>query len=220
MITQKIQKDDESSAWGKAVSVIHASPPEILAFLWCYCSYLRMKTHIRTQGKLPRKVYSPEESSSCESRTQYVVVQKYMPVPYKPRESNLRFVWGEVEENNKCDDPEYKKTLALAFEPADVEYQFGEYINHTKSVFAGFSKKFKTNSKSSSSSIFSKLKVSISPTISEENREAKKRGVAKLKEKGVWLITPLASDVSDVTFVTNIIDNGNVSGKLATFLSH
>ena len=39
-------------------------------------------------------------------------------------------------------------------------------------------------------------------------REKQSLGVAQLEAKGVWVITPLAQNVCEVTYVTNIVDKG------------
>ena len=56
-------KEGDQSVWGKAYATIHASAPQVLAFLWNYCSNLRMIEHFKKDGHLLREVYVPPPGS-------------------------------------------------------------------------------------------------------------------------------------------------------------
>jgi len=80
----KKMKEGDLSMWGKASAIVHTSAEQALAFVWFYCSNLRMKEHQKMDGNLLREVYEPittDTAHSAQHRTQHIVVQKSMPPP-------------------------------------------------------------------------------------------------------------------------------------------
>jgi len=146
-------------------------------------------------GNLLRQVYEPattDTNAPSQYHTQHIVVQKSMPTPFQPRESNMRYVWDETNNNNE----ERFKTLIMAFEPAEINFISLKRKNRYSLPSA--KKVAKVNTHTSDSSVH--------PT--NDAREKQSLGVAQLEAKGVWVITPLAQNVCEVTFVTNIVDKG------------
>jgi len=125
----KKMKEGDPSAWGKASAMVHTTAEQILAFVWLHCSNLKMKEHQKKDGNLLRQTYEPVTTDtatvpSAQHRTQHIVVQKSMPPPFYPRETNMRFVWSEINNNNKnnINNEENSKTLIVAFEPAEINH--------------------------------------------------------------------------------------------------
>jgi len=109
--------------------MVHTTAEQILAFVWLHCSNLKMKEHQKKDGNLLRQTYEPVTTDtatvpSAQHRTQHIVVQKSMPPPFYPRETNMRFVWSEINNNNKnnINNEENSKTLIVAFEPAEINH--------------------------------------------------------------------------------------------------
>ena len=163
-------------------------------------------------GNLIRQVYEPIATDtvtvpSAQHRTQHIVAQKSMPPPIQPRESNMRYVWGEInnisnnnnEENNK--NKENSKTLIMAFETAQIKY------NREKRAPKSISKRM-----SSLMLRLSKTLSSVHPTSNWEEEQS--LGVAQLEAKGVWVITPLAQNLCEVTHVLNFVDKGKIPTSL------
>jgi len=193
----KKMKEGDPSAWGKASTTVHTTAEQALAFVWLYCSNLRMKEHQKMDGNLLRQTYEPTTTGtvpSAQHRTQHIVVQKSMPPPFYPRESSTRNVWGEMNNsnnNNFSNNEERFETLLLAFEPAEIKH-----ISERR----GRRKFAKTLPKRSYSSVH--------PTNNGE--EEQNLGVAQLETRGVWVIAPLAQNVCEVTHVVNIVDKGKI----------
>ena len=106
--------------WGKARGRVHAKIEEVLAYCWFYCSSYRLKEHEKKHGKLVRKYTevgpSPVFSSSAEShfptrqemvsagfnklpsesRSCHTTVRKKIPGWLGTRESNIKWVWGDL----------------------------------------------------------------------------------------------------------------------------
>ena len=192
----KKMKEGDPSAWGKASTLVHTTAEQVLAFVWLYCSNLRMKEHQQKDGNLTRQVYEPIATDtvsvpSAQHHTQHIVVQKSMPTPFQPRESNLRYVWDEINNNNE----ERSKTLIIAFEPAENKHV------SVKRVQTAISKlRSKVNKQKSDSSVH--------PT--NDGEEEQSLGVVQLETKGVWVITPLAQNLCEVTHVGNFVDKGKI----------
>ena len=208
----KKMKEGDPSMWGKASAIVHTTAEQALAFVWLYCSNLRMKEHHKKDGNLLRQVYEPittDTAPSAQHRTQHIVVQKSMPPPFRTRESNLRYVWDEINNNNNSNNEEDSKILMVAFEPAEIKY-VGE-----KRMQTAISKlRSKVNKQKSDSSVH--------PT--NDGEEEQSLGVVQLETKGVWVITPLAQNLCEVTHVLNIVDKGKVhtsvvNAKTGTSLS-
>ena len=201
----KKMKEGDSSAWGKASAIVHTTAEQVLAFVWLYCSNLRMKEHQKKDGNLLRKVYQPittdtATAPSAQHRTQHIVEQKSMPQPFQPRETNVRYVWGEMNNNN---NEENSKTLILVFEPVEIKHvseKRGRRITARKTAH----KVAKMNTRTSNSSVHPK----------NDGEEEQSLGVSQLETKGVWIITPLAQNVCEVTFVVNIVDKGKIPTSL------
>jgi len=195
----------DPSAWGKASTTVHTTAEQALAFLWLYCSNLRMKEHHKKDGNLLRQVYEPVTTDTvtvlpAQHRTQHIVVQKSMPQPFQPRETNVRYVWGEMNNNN---NEENSKTLILVFEPVEIKHvseKRGRRITARKTAH----KKAKVKTRTSNSSVHPK----------NDGEEEQSLGVSQLETKGVWIITPLAQNVCEVTFVVNIVDKGKIPTSL------
>ena len=199
----KKMKEGDPSAWGKASAIVHTTAEQALAFVWLYCSNLRMKEHQKKDGNLLRQVYEPITTDtatvpSAQHRTQHIVVQKSMPTPFQPRESNLRYVWDETNNNNE----ERFKTLIMAFEPAEINFISLKRKNRYSLPSA--KKVAKVNTHTSDSSVH--------PT--NDAREKQSLGVAQLESKGVWVIALLAQNVCEVTFVVNLVDKGKIPTSL------
>jgi len=207
----------DPSVWGKAYTTVHTTTEQVLAFVWFHCSNLRMKEHQKKDGNLIRKVYEPiviNTAPSAQHHTQHIVVQKSMPSPFQPRETNLKYVWGEISNtnnnnNNNNHKEEDSKTLVVAFEPAGINFI---------SELRGFRRTAKkTFSRMISSVRFSKrskrpAERTSNPTVHPTNngKEEQSLGVAQLELKGVWVITPLAQNLCEVTYVVNIVDKGKI----------
>jgi len=192
----KKMKEGDSSVWGKASAIVHTTAEQVLAFVWLYCSNLRMKEHQKKDGNLLRKVYQPittdtATAPSAQHRTQHIVVQKSMPTPFQPRESNLRYVWDEINNNNE----ERSKTLIMAFEPAEIKH-----ISERRGRRKMAKKVAKLHTRTSDSSVH--------PT--NDGEEEQNLGVVQLEAKGVWVITPHAQNVCEVTCVLNFVDKGKI----------
>ena len=214
----KKMKEGDLSMWGKASAIVHTSAEQALAFVWFYCSNLRMKEHQKMDGNLLREVYEPittDTAHSAQHRTQHIVVQKSMPPPFRPRESNLRFVWSETNSSNNKNNHKYPKTLIIAFEPAEIKHV---------SERSGFRKTF-SNTAHKLAKVFNQpfdVSASVHPT--NDGEEEQSLGVVQLETKGVWVITPLAQNLCEVTHVLNIVDKGKVhtsvvNAKMGTSLS-
>jgi len=52
----KKMKEGDPSAWGKASTTVHTTAKQALAFVWLYCSNLRMKEHQKNDGNPQRSV--------------------------------------------------------------------------------------------------------------------------------------------------------------------
>ena len=109
----KKMKEGDPSAWGKASTTVHTTAEQALAFVWLYCSNLRMKEHQKNDGNL-REAYEPVTTDTAtvppaQHRTQHFVVQRSMPPPLQPRETNMRFVWSKM--NNSKTTITMKRTL-------------------------------------------------------------------------------------------------------------
>jgi len=195
----KKMKEGDPSMWGKAAAIVHTTAEQVLAFGWLYCSNLRMKEHQKKDGNLLRQTYEPTTTDTAtvppaQLHTQHIVVQKSMPPPFYPRESSMKYVWGEINNNNiNNNNEENSKTLIMAFEPAEIKH-ISERRGRRK-----ISKRLSKGSERTSNS-------SVHPT--NDAREKQSLGVAQLEAKGVWVITPLAQNVCEVTYVTNIVDKG------------
>jgi len=197
----------DPSAWGKASTTVHATAEQALAFVWLYCSNLRMKEHQKKDGNLIRKVYEPITTDaatvpSAQHRTQHIVVQKSMPQPFQPRETNERFVWSEINNNNNNstnnnnnNNEENSKTLIMALEPAEIKH-----VSERRGRRRITKRKRPPNS-------------SVHPT-NDGSKEEQNVGVAQLETRGLWVITPLAQNVCEVTFVVNIVDKGKIPTSL------
>ena len=198
----KKMKEGDSSVWGKASAIVQTTAEKALAFVWLHCSNLKMKEHQKKDGNLIRKVYEPittDTAPSAQHRTQHIVVQKSMPQPFQPRESNMRFVWSEINNNsNNNSNEENSKTLIMAFEPAEIKHVSERRGRRT------FAKTWSKRSKRSKR----KNNSSVHPTNNGE--EEQNLGVAQLETRGLWVITPLAQNVCEVTFVMNIVDKGKI----------
>ena len=214
-------KEGDQSVWGKAYATIHASAPQVLAFLWNYCSNLRMIEHFKKDGHLLREVYvpppgspiSPSKNSSPQQqhRTQFIVVQKSMPPPFKTRESNIRVVWDEFNNYNDLNHNNDKNSpsLIMAFEPAEVKHPVSVgagRVRKTNDDYSIIRKSITKNFKRRSSKISLGRERSDSVAVQPVDHV----GVVQLQSKGVWVIKPLAQNLCDVTFVTNIIDEGKI----------
>ena len=200
----KKMKEGDPSAWGKATTIVHTTAEQALAFVWLYCSNLRMKEHHKKDGNLLRQVYEPittDTAPSAQHRTQHIVVQKSMPPPFRPRESNLRFVWSETNSSNNKNNHKYPKTLIIAFEPAEIKHV---------SERSGFRKTF-SNTAHKLAKVFNQpfdVSASVHPT--NDGEEEQNLGVVQLEAKGVWVITPHAQNVCEVTCVLNFVDKGKI----------
>ena len=191
----------DPSAWGKASTTVHTTAEQALAFLWLYCSNLRMKEHHKKDGNLLRQVYEPvttDTNAPSQYHTQHIVVQKSMPPPFRTRESNMRYVWDETNNNNE----ERFKTLIMAFEPAEINFISLKRKNRYSLPSA--KKVAKVNTHTSDSSVH--------PT--NDAREKQSLGVAQLESKGVWVIALIAQNVCEVTFVVNLVDKGKIPTSL------
>jgi len=206
----KKMKEGDPSAWGKATTIVHTTAEQALAFVWLYCSNLRMKEHQQKDGNLTRQVYEPIATDtvsvpSAQHHTQHIVVQKSMPPPFYSRESSTIYVWGEMNNsnnNNFSSNKEDSKTLLLAFEPAESMH-ISERRGRRK-----FAKSWSTRSKRSKRTSNS----SVHPTNNGE--EEQNVGVTQLETKGVWIITPLAQNLCEIMFVVNIVDKGKIPTSL------
>ena len=199
----KKMKEGDPSAWGKASAVVHTTAEQILAFVWLYCSNLRMKEHQKKDGNLLQEVYKPITTDiatvpSAQHRTQHIVVQKPMPPPFRPRETNVRYVWGEINNNNNSNN-KHPKTLIMAFEPAEINF-ISEKMRRRKTV----KKMANLNTRNSNSSVH--------PT--NDGEEEQNLGVAQLETRGLWVITQMAQNVCEVTFVVNFVDKGKIPTSL------
>jgi len=203
----KKMKEGDPSMWGKATAIVHTTAEQALAFVWLYCSNLRMKEHQKLDGNLIREVYEPITTTytatvpSAQHHTQHIVVQKSMPQPFQPRESNMRFVWSETNSSNKNDinNEENSKILIMAFEPAEIKHVSEKRVQTAISKLRSKVNKQKSNS-------------SVHPA--NDGEEEQSLGVAQLETKGVWVITPLAQNVCEVTLVTNIVDKGKIPSSM------
>jgi len=198
----------------------------------------------KNEGKtLLRTVYNPEnyedngddEGTSRNTpehpqhHTQHVCVQKSMPPPFRPRESNSRLVWGE----NKSPKP----FLVLAMEPAARIFVKSKRAKKRRTNFGSKSwsklsridnircrepakqarpENFKTNLCSFRRTGFS-LRSSVSslrPSSVHHNSEsdsksennARSEEVRQLEIKGVWVIRPIAQNLCEVTLVASFHD--------------
>ena len=197
----KKMKEGDPSAWGKASTLVHTTAEQVLAFVWLYCSNLRMKEHQKNEGNLLRQVYEPittDTAPSAQHRTQHIVVQKSMPLPFKPRESNMRYVWGEINNNNDYNNGENSKTLIMSFEPAEIKHVSERKGQMRTTRKTAHKKVAKVNMRTSD--------FSVHPA--NDGEEEQSLGVVQLETKGVWVITPLAHNVCEVVFVVNIVDKG------------
>jgi len=199
----KKMKEGDPSAWGKASAIVHTTAEQALAFVWLYCSNLRMKEHQKKDGNLLRKVYLPVTTDTAtvppaQHHSRHIIVQKSMPPPIQPRETNLRFVWGEINNNNNNNE-EKSKTLIVAFEPAEMNH-ISERRGRRR-ITNRWSKKSTRTSDSS-----------VHPTNNGEEEQS--LGVAQLESKGVWVIALLAQNVCEVTFVVNLVDKGKIPTSL------
>jgi len=194
--------------WGKASAIVHTTAEQVLAFVWLYCSNLRMKEHQKKDGNLLRKVYQPittdtATAPSAQHRTQHIVVQKSMPQPFQPRETNERFVWSEINNNNNNNHiQEDSKTLILAFEPAEIEHVSER--RGRRRITKRWSKRSKRSKRTSD--------PSVHPT--NDGKEEQSLGVVQLETKGVWVIVPIAQNLCEIMFVTNIVDKGKIPTSL------
>ena len=198
----------DPSAWGKASTTVHTTAEQALAFLWLYCSNLRMKEHHKKDGNLLRQVYEPVTTDTvtvlpAQHRTQHIVVQKSMPQPFQPRETNERFVWSEINNNNNNNHiQEDSKTLILAFEPAEIEHVSER--RGRRRITKRWSKRSKRSKRTSD--------PSVHPT--NDGKEEQSLGVVQLETKGVWVIVPIAQNLCEVTYVVNIVDKGKIPTSL------
>ena len=198
----KKMKEGDTSAWWKASAIVHTTAEQVLAFVWLYCSNLRMKEHQKKDGNLLRVVYEPFATDTvtvlpAQHNTQHIVVQKSMPPPFRPRETNVRYVWGIINNSNNNsnnNNNKHPKTLIMAFEPAKINF-----ISEQKG---------RTISKKMSKSVTRPINTSVHPTNSKEGRQ--NIGIVQLETRGLWVITPLAQDLCEVTLVTNIVDKGKI----------
>ena len=203
----KKMKEGDPSAWGKASAIVHTTAEQALAFVWLYCSNSRMKEHQKNYGNLLREIYEPITTDTvtvppAQHRTQHIVVQKSMPPPFLPRETNERFVWSEINNNNNNNHiQEDSKTLVMAFNPAEIRN-----LGKKKTAGSTLSKTFAQVFKQSSNS------TSVHPTNNGEEEQS--LGVVQLETKGVWIITPLAQNLCEVTFAVNIVDKGKIPTSL------
>tara|TARA_B110000971_G_scaffold70017_1_gene71750 strand:+ start:558 stop:1007 length:450 start_codon:yes stop_codon:yes gene_type:complete len=125
-------------------------------------------------GNLLRQVYEPattDTNAPSQYHTQHIVVQKSMPTPFQPRESNLRYVWDETNNNNE----ERFKTLIMAFEPAEIKH-----VSERRGRRKMAKKVAKLHTRTSDSSVH--------PT--NDGEEEQNLGVVQLETRGVWVITP------------------------------
>ena len=196
----KKMKEGDPSAWGKASTTVHTTAEQALAFVWLYCSNLRMKEHQKKDGNLIRKVYEPittDTAPSAQHRTQHIVVQKSMPTPFQPRESNLRYVWDETNNNNE----ERFKTLIMAFEPAEIKH-----VSERRGRRKMAKKVAKLHTRTSDSSVH--------PSNTDNGEEEQSLGVTQLEARAVWIITPIAQNLCEVIFVGNFVDKGKIPTSL------
>jgi len=223
----KKMKEGDSSAWGKASAIVHTTAEQALAFVWFYCSNLRMKEHQKKDGNLIRQVYEPVATDTTaatdtvlpvQHRTQHIVVQKSMPTPFQTRETNMRYVWGEMNTENEEDS----KTLIMAFEPAEINH-ISEWWGFRRRTAKLISRRHLLSSLSgslSSKNPFIAKKISsrkndssVHPVIND-GEEEQSLGVVQLESRGVWVIKPLAQDLCEVMFVVNIADKGKIPTSL------
>jgi len=195
----KKMKEGDPSAWGKASTNVHTTAEQALAFVWFYCSNLRMKEHQKKDGNLLRKMYKPVTTDtatvpSAQLHTQHIVVQKSMPTPFYPRETSMKYVWSETNNNNE----ERFKTLIVAFEPAEIKH-----ISERRGRRRITKKLAKVNSD-----------FSVHPSNTYEGEEEQSLGVTQVETKGVWVIMPLAQNLCRITFVANIVDKGKIPTSL------
>ena len=203
----KKMKEGDSSAWGKASAIVHTTAEQVLAFVWLYCSNLRMKEHQKKDGNLLRQVYEPITTDtatvpSAQHRTQHIVVQKSMPPPFYPRESSMKYVWGEINNNNiNNNNEEDSKTLIMAFEPAEIKH-----ISERRGRRKMAKKVAKLHTRTSDSSVH--------PSNTDNGEEEQSLGVTQLEARAVWIITPIAQNLCEVIFVGNFVDKGKIPTSL------
>ena len=110
----------------------------------------------------------------------------------------MRYVWGEISNNNNNNE-ENSKTIITAFEPAEINH-----ISERKGRRRISKKEAKVNTRKSNSSVH--------PT--NDGKEEQSLGVVQLETRGVWVITPLAQNLCEVTLVANIVDKGKIPTSL------
>jgi len=114
---KKFSKYDEGKKviLGKATTTIHASGDHVLAWLWNYCSYNRIKTHMKMEGgSTVRQYYEPDKATHTffpeevskrtfggnenqNERIQHTV--KHINLPHaNTRAVNVAMVWGNLKE--------------------------------------------------------------------------------------------------------------------------
>ena len=201
----KKMKEGDPSAWGKASAIVHTTAEQALAFVWLYCSNLRMKEHQKKDGNLLRQTYEPTTTDTAtvppaQRHTQHIVVQKSMPPPFYPRESSMKYVWGEINNNNiNNNNEENSKTLIMAFEPAEIKH-----ISERRGRRKMAKKVAKLHTRTSDSSVH--------PT--NDGEEEQSLGVTQLEARAVWIITPIAQNLCEVIFVGNFVDKGKIPTSL------
>ena len=203
----KKMKEGDPSAWGKASTLVHTTAEQVLAFVWLYCSNLRMKEHQKNEGNLLRQVYEPittDTAPSAQHRTQHIVVQKSMPPPFKARESNMRYVWGEINNNNDYNNGENSKTLIMSFEPAEIKHVSERKGQMRTTRKTAHKKVAKVNMRTSD--------FSVHPA--NDGEEEQSLDVTQLEARAVWIITPIAQNLCEVIFVGNFVDKGKIPTSL------
>ena len=97
----------------------------------------------------------------------------------------------------------------MAFEPAEVKHPVSVgagRVRKTNDDYSIIRKSITKNFKRRSSKISLGRERSDSVAVQPVDHV----GVVQLQSKGVWVIKPLAQNLCDVTFVTNIIDEGKI----------
>ena len=130
-----------------------------------------------------REVYEPVTTDTAtatvppvQHRTQHFVVQRSMPPPLQPRETNMRFVWSKMNNSkNNNNNEEDSKTLIMAFEPAEIKH-----VSERRGRKKMTKKVAKLHTRTSDSSVH--------PT--NDGEEEQNLGVVQLETRGVWVITP------------------------------
>ena len=118
-------KEGEQIAWGKTRGTIHESAELCLAWMWDWCGYERLQQHQVENGDTMRVKFDVPRS-----RSMIISQVATLPMPFKKRVFDTRFVWGKAEFRSH-------EAYIIGFEPLALDKPLCKEVDHLPFVHDG-----------------------------------------------------------------------------------